>query len=523
MDDADAFALYQRLQKYVGWTAEDARRVRAAAALVEPVFRDIVEDFYEALQREPETRKAITGGRKQIARLKTTLRDWLAELFSGQYNQAYVARRWRVGWRHVEIGVEHVYVNAALARLRQRLTAALEARWRDHLRGLQETTQSLHRLLDLELAVIQDAYERESIERQKLAERIRSETAFKTLVESAGCLIVILREDHSIAYLNPFTAQVTGRPAEDVLGKDYFSLFLPAAERPGVANEIERILASGEPTRNYENAVLCHDGTLRWVVWHAQRLENYRGMPAVLAIGQDVTEHRRTEQQSLQTERLAAIGQMITGLAHESRNAFQRSQACLETLALELEDQPDELELVARTQRALEHLHHLYEEVRDYAAPVKLDREPCDLSHVWRDAWSHLDLMRVDKKLRLSERTASLDLACEVDWFAMGQAFRNILENAIDACPDPGEIVIDCKAASLDDKPAIRITIRDDGPGFHPSAQEKVFEPFFTTKSKGTGLGMAITRRIVEAHGGEIAIGEPKSGAEVVMTLPRTA
>jgi PAS domain S-box-containing protein len=510
------------LQKYVGWTAEDARRIRAAAAVVEPVFDDIVEDFYDALEREPETRKAITGGQQQIARLKTTLREWLAELFSGQYDEAYVARRWRVGWRHVEIGLEQVYVNAALARLRQRLIEALEDRWRDHLRGLQQVTRSLNRLLDLELAIIQDAYERESIERQKLAERIRSETAFKTLVESAGCMIVMLREDHSIAYLNPFTAQVTGRTAEDVIGKDYFSLFLPTADRPGVANEIHRILAGGEPTRNYENTVLCRDGTLRWVVWHAQRLDNYRGQPAVLAIGQDITETKRTEQRSLQTERLAAIGQMITGLAHESRNAFQRSQACLETLAMELEDQPDELELVARTQRSLEHLHHLYEEVRDYAAPVKLDREPCNLSHVWRDAWSHLDLMRAGKQLQLRELTAGLDLACEVDWFAMGQAFRNILENAIDACPDPGEIVIHCEEASIHEQPAIQVAIRDDGPGFHPSAQEKVFEPFFTTKSKGTGLGMAITRRIVEAHGGEITIGESKSGAEILMTLPRS-
>ena len=81
---------------------------------------------------------------------------------------------------------------------------------------------------------------------------------------------------------------------------------------------------------------------------------------------------------------------MVAGLAHESRNAFQRIQACLEMLALEVEDRPEALEWVARIQRAQEHLHHLYEEVRNYAAPIHLERRACDMARAWRDTWSHL-------------------------------------------------------------------------------------------------------------------------------------
>ena len=118
---------------------------------------------------------------------------------------------------------------------------------------------------------------------------------------------------------------------------------------------------------------------------------------------------------------------MVAGLAHESRNALQRSQSCLELLALELEDQPEVLDLVDRIQKAQDHLHHLYEEVRGYAAPIKLSRRSCDLSDIWRETWSHLEMMRKDKPARLRETAEASDLRCEVDPHTIAQVFRNIL------------------------------------------------------------------------------------------------
>src|SRR5207244_7695212 len=97
-------------------------------------------------------------------------------------------------------------------------------------------------------------------------------------------------------------------------------------------------------------------------------------------IVRDITERRGIEDRLMQSERLAAIGQMVAGLAHESRNALQRSKACLELLALELAGQPEVLDLVARVQKAQDHLHHLYEEVRGYAAPIKLQTQLYDLA-----------------------------------------------------------------------------------------------------------------------------------------------
>ena len=104
----------------------------------------------------------------------------------------------------------------------------------------------------------------------------------------------------------------------------------------------------------------------------------------------DITVRQETEEKLRQAERLAAIGEMIAGLAHESRNALQQSQACLELLALKVDHWPDIADLVADVQKAQDHLHYLYEEVRGYAAPIKLHQERVDLGQLLRETWEQL-------------------------------------------------------------------------------------------------------------------------------------
>src|SRR5262249_49223994 len=118
--------------------------------------------------------------------------------------------------------------------------------------------------------------------------------------------------------------------------------------------------------------------------------------------------------------------------------------------------------------------------------------------------------------------TVGVPLDCWVDPFRLEQVFRNIFENALAACKDPVEIDIRCCEASLLGRPAVLVAVCDNGPGLTAEQRQRLFEPFFTTKTKGTGLGMAIARRIIEAHGGEITAGaDAGRGAEIRITLPR--
>jgi signal transduction histidine kinase len=163
---------YQELQRYVNWQPEDAVRVRSVGPLVKPLFPSFVDDFYAEIENHPNARRVITGGEEQIARLKRSLICWLDELFSGTYDSSYVERRWRVGCRHVEIGLDQVYTNTALSRLRSGILRRLAVAWQGSSADLFLVREAVNRLLDLDLAIIEDAYQTEFLRRQAVAERL---------------------------------------------------------------------------------------------------------------------------------------------------------------------------------------------------------------------------------------------------------------------------------------------------------------------------------------------------------------
>src|SRR5262249_33993200 len=144
----------------------------------------------------------------------------------------------------------------------------------------------------------------------------------------------------------------------------------------------------------------------------------------------------------------------------------------------------------------------------------------CRLDSIWRQAWSNLAVRRQGRQANLIERCDGVDLHCSADAFRVEQVFRNVFENALAACRDPVEITVSAREVSLEARPAVLISVRDNGSGLSAEQRRRIFEPFFTTKTKGTGLGMAIAQRIAEAHGGRIGVGSGP-GAEILLTLPR--
>jgi hypothetical protein len=173
MDPHELYGRYRELQKYLGWTDQDASRVAAALELLEPYLPSLVDDFFEEIDRHPNARRVITGGRQQVLHLKVTLTSWLRDLLSESYDRDFVVRRWRAGSKHVDIGLEQTYTNAALSRLRKGLCRALKASWQADADSLLATIESLNMLLDMDLAIIQDAYEDEYKSRVRRLQRSR--------------------------------------------------------------------------------------------------------------------------------------------------------------------------------------------------------------------------------------------------------------------------------------------------------------------------------------------------------------
>jgi len=350
-----------------------------------------------------------------------------------------------------------------------------------------------------------------------------SEQRYRSLVQTAGNVIVYLSPEHRILEFNDEAERVHAARREEVLGEDYYELFVPEASRELFA-AAERSLP-GDPSKgSFESPVCAASDRQPLLLWNLTRLLDDEGQPlGIIAVGQDITEHKRAEDRALLAERLAAIGQVSTGLAHESRNALARSQGCLEMLARRVQDQPDAIDLIDRIQAAQRQLLRLYEHVREYAAPITLDRRPCNLKDVLYQAWDHLESERVGRDIQMHVDASDIDLVCEVDPFRIEQVARNVLENGVSACDDSGTISVSFSNSEIDEAAAVCITVANDGPPLSPEERERIFEAFFSRKTRGSGLGMAISRRIVEAHCGRIAVGQPTSGVEILITLPKNA
>ena len=347
----------------------------------------------------------------------------------------------------------------------------------------------------------------------------------RAVLETAVDAIVTINSEGIISSVNPATIRMFGYSEQEMIGQNV-SMLMPDPYKSEHDSYISNYLATGLASiiGVGRQVVARRKSGGEFPIHLAVSEFNVRTRRYFTGIIRDLTDLERVQRQLLQAERLAAIGQMVTGLAHESRNALQRAQACLDMLSLDLQESPEQLHLARRATTALQDLHRLYEEVRSYAAPIHLEFRHCDLSTIWRKEWDNLSYLRRDKVVELIEAENSEHLSCDVDVHRMEQVFRNILENAIHACSgqsESGRVVVQCSRTEANGLPAAKISVKDNGPGMSTQVASQIFEPFFTTKQKGTGLGMAIVHRIMTAHGGSIAARSiTPHGAEILLVVP---
>jgi PAS domain S-box-containing protein len=366
--------------------------------------------------------------------------------------------------------------------------------------------------------------------RRQAEEAFLSEKDFADLLlDTVEAIILVVVSAGEIVRSNGYLSTISGHAEDQFRGRNWCQLLLAEADRQRGAALVRRALVEGA-ARGEIMGLVPRSGGQRTVAWSAFLLPDARGdvpsgppVPSrrVVILGYDVTDLKEAEQRALQAQRLAVIGQTMAGLAHESRNALQRSQSGLEMLGWLVQDRPRAVELLARVQKAHDDLLRLYEDVRSYAAPVNLRPEPVNLADVWREAWAQAVLLKPERDAQLQEETGGLDLGCEADRFHLVAVFRNLFDNSLAACPSPVRVLVTCTETWVADRPALRVSVRDNGPGLNAEQKQNLFQPFYTTKVRGTGLGLAIVKRIIETHGGRIALGDVPSGTEIVITLPR--
>jgi PAS domain S-box-containing protein len=320
---------------------------------------------------------------------------------------------------------------------------------------------------------------------------------------------------------NRALAAALGWSPADLVGKPWLQLVF-SDDRPKVCRALEWMQLEGRGQS--EVRLVRRDGS----VFHAEVLllrpqSEREHTVSHYFFTRDISERKAAQEIALQSERLAAIGQMVAGVAHESRNALQQIQACARMLEWHLANDTEALELVGDLQAAQHRLLRLFDDLRGYAAPIKLGPRRANVASLLAESLRSLRRVDGSRDIELCEHVLTEQLECSVDPFHIDQVFRNVLDNALAACEDPVRIEVTYRDARLDAEPALEISICDNGPGLDDEQQRNIFQAFYTTKTQGSGLGMAIAKRIVDAHGGQIAARSRPDwcGAEIVITLPR--
>lgn len=365
------------------------------------------------------------------------------------------------------------------------------------------------------LAAAEDLSDWELLRRQ--AAHAREHLA--KVLRSVDDAILTLDADGRVVSANQAVERALGFPPEELDGRDLLSLCADERARRRAGEMRLALRASG--FAEGEMRLRKRDGRSFIAEVSALLLADDEERPAgVLWRIQDVTEVRRADSERkrlrarlLHTERLSALGEMAARIAHEVRNPLVSIGAAAQVVAEELgEASPvaGEVQAIAREVRRLD---AIVTEFLRFARPPKQDRKPADLAQVIEES---VEMVR--KKAPEHELTVVLEppLCVRCDPDGIKQVLLNVLLNAVEAAP-PG--TVECEARQIGD--AVVLTVADRGPGVPPGNRGRVFDPFFSTKSRGTGLGLSVSKQIVEEHHGRIRLLPRRGGgARVVIELP---
>lgn len=228
----------------------------------------------------------------------------------------------------------------------------------------------------------------------------------------------------------------------------------------------------------------------------------------------DVTEKRAREADAVESGRADAVGEMAASMAHEIGNPLNALSLNLQLLKRKY---PEEVDL-AVAQKELSRLNGIIREFLGAFRPAKAQLAPGSVADPLKDALAALKNVFEDRRIRVALDLPGTLPAVAVDRGQMEQVFFNLMKNALEAMKDGGELAIEI----VSDDTSVSVGFRDSGSGMSDEALARLFEPYRTTKKKGTGLGLMISRRIVAAHGGEIAVSsEEGRGTTFTVRLPR--
>jgi signal transduction histidine kinase len=353
---------------------------------------------------------------------------------------------------------------------------------------------------------------------------------FRYIVGSMRNGVIAFRRDGTLALMNDEAYRIfglarspgdVGRPFSDVL-RDHPTII--------------RVLSSAFELSHLPNRAELRLKHLNRVIGYTlSQVREDGGMPiGAVMFFKDLTRVEQLEERERLRDRLASLGEMAAGIAHELKNPLAGIEVMAGLLRRQVPDSPDAQSLLADILSEAKLANAIVVEMLEFVRPVRLQVERTDVADVLQQSVTMAESKAPRGEVAVLVTVEPELPMIEADHHQLSQVFTNLIANAFEALDGNGHITILAVASALEEDPALSghseptptivVDVIDDGPGVPVDAADKIFDPFFTTKPQGSGLGLAIVRKIVDAHDGRIdLISAAGAGTRFRVTLPVTS
>ena len=357
-------------------------------------------------------------------------------------------------------------------------------------------------------------------ERTRAEEALRvAEKTFRNLLETIQLVAILLDCEGNVTFCNDYLLNLTDWGKEELLGRNWFDLFMPDNEREKAKMVFSSVIEGKSEVLYSEDSIVTRGGSERLISWNNAVLHDLEGKVAGTAsIGIDITEQKNLEAQLRQAQKMEAVGQLAGGVAHDFNNILQAIMGYGSLLLMKMNGDATMRHCVDQILDASNKAAGVTRSLLAFSRKQIMNPRPVDLNDIVRGIEKLLSRL-ISEDIEITISLTNKNVLCVADAGQIEQVLMNLTTNARDAMPKGGRLIIETEAIDLDDA-FIRshgygkrgrfalLTVSDTGIGLKQDEIEKIFDPFYTTKEtgKGTGLGLAMAYGIVQQHGGYINV-----------------